>query len=64
VYENGKMRPVETILGMGWRERGKKRMVEEVNSSMIYLYIVRSVVNATIHPNPAQQQQQNCPNRF
>jgi hypothetical protein len=33
IYENGKMRPVETILGMG--ERIKEKM-EEVNLAMIY----------------------------
>jgi hypothetical protein len=34
MYVNGKMRPVETIPGMG---RGKKRrMMKGVNSTMIY----------------------------
>jgi hypothetical protein len=34
MYENGKMRSVETIPGMGGG--GKRRMMEGVNSSMIY----------------------------
>jgi hypothetical protein len=34
MYENEKMRPAETILGMGGR--GKKRTVEGVNSITIY----------------------------
>jgi hypothetical protein len=35
MYENGKMRPVETVPGMGGMR--KRRMMEGVNSSMIYL---------------------------
>jgi hypothetical protein len=35
MYVDGKMRPVETILEMG--EGGLRRMMEGVNSSMIYL---------------------------
>jgi hypothetical protein len=35
MYINGKVRHVETILGMG--QRGKRRMMEGVNSVMIYL---------------------------
>jgi hypothetical protein len=34
MFENGKMRPDETIPGMG--EGGQRRMVEGVNSIMIY----------------------------
>jgi hypothetical protein len=34
MYENGKMRPVETIPGMGGGEQ--RRMVEGVKSTMIY----------------------------
>jgi hypothetical protein len=34
MYENGNMRPVETVPGMG--EGGKRRMMEKVNSTMIY----------------------------
>jgi hypothetical protein len=33
MYANGKMRRVETIPGMGGRQR---RMMEEVNSAMMY----------------------------
>jgi hypothetical protein len=42
MYENGKMTPVETILGMG--ERELRRMMEWMNSSMIYF------VNVTMYP--------------
>jgi hypothetical protein len=35
MFVNGKMRPVETIPGMGGA--GIRRMVEGVNSNMIYL---------------------------
>jgi hypothetical protein len=41
-----KMRTVETIPGMG--KGGKRRMMEGVNSCMIYLIIVRTFVNATM----------------
>jgi hypothetical protein len=34
MYENGKLRPVEIIPGMGRRE--KKRMMEKMNSTMIH----------------------------
>jgi hypothetical protein len=34
MYENGKMRPAETIPGMG--VGGKRREMEGVNSGMIY----------------------------
>jgi hypothetical protein len=34
MYENGKMRPVDTILVMGYE--GWKRMMEGANSTMIY----------------------------
>jgi hypothetical protein len=34
MYENGKMRPVETIPGMGGGEQ--RRMMEGVNSTTIY----------------------------
>jgi hypothetical protein len=36
MYVNGKMRPVNTIPGMGG-EGIKERMIEGVNSTMIYL---------------------------
>jgi hypothetical protein len=34
MYVNGKMRPVETSLGMG--EERLRRMMEEVNSTIIF----------------------------
>jgi hypothetical protein len=34
MYENGKVRPIETIPGKG--ERGTKRMMEGVNLTKIY----------------------------
>jgi hypothetical protein len=48
-----KMIPVESIPGMGEGDRGE--LMEKINSSMIY---VRTFVNATMYPHPAQQQQQ------
>jgi hypothetical protein len=36
MYENGKMRPFETISGMGVRGRGIKENDGGVNSTMIY----------------------------
>jgi hypothetical protein len=39
-------------------ETGIRRVVEGVNSSMIYLYawyIVRTFINATVYPHTAQQ---------
>jgi hypothetical protein len=51
MYVNVKMRSVETVPGKG---RGRKRSVKGVNSCMIW-YIVRTFVNATVYPNPAQQ---------
>jgi hypothetical protein len=40
MYVNGKIRPVETIAGMGW---GERRMVEGVNSSMLYLIYCKNI---------------------
>jgi hypothetical protein len=37
MYVNGKVRPVETIPGMGGKKDKFRRMVEGVNSSMMYL---------------------------
>jgi hypothetical protein len=45
MYINGKMRPVETIPGMG--EKGYRTMMEEVNSSLKYFMYF---VNATLYP--------------
>jgi hypothetical protein len=48
MYVNGKMKSVETIPGIeGGR---KKRMMEGVNSSIIYLIYLRTFVNATRYP--------------
>jgi hypothetical protein len=52
MYVNGKVRPVETITGMGG---GQRRMVEGVNSSMIYLLYIRTFVDATMYLHSAQQ---------
>jgi hypothetical protein len=46
LYINRKMRPVETIPGMGGG--GIRRVMEGWNSTMI---IVRSVTNVTIYPS-------------
>jgi hypothetical protein len=53
MYVNGKRVTVEAIPGMG--EGEYRRMVEGVNSSMIYLIYCRNFVNATMYPLPAQQ---------
>jgi hypothetical protein len=47
MYVNGKMILVETIPGIGEGEN-KGELWGKVNSSMIYLYIVRTFVNATM----------------
>jgi hypothetical protein len=39
MYVNGKIRHVETVPGMG--KRGKRRKIEEVDSSMIYLILYK-----------------------
>jgi hypothetical protein len=46
------MIPVETIPGMG--EEGD-RMMEEVNSNMMYLIYVRTSVSATMYLHPTQK---------
>jgi hypothetical protein len=48
---SGKMRPAETIPGMG--ERGQRRMVKEVKSSMIYLIYCKNFCKCHNAP-PAQ----------
>jgi hypothetical protein len=50
---NGKMRTPESIPGMVGA--GIKENVGGVNSTMIYLYILRTFVNATMCPHPLQQ---------
>jgi hypothetical protein len=46
MYENGKLRPVEIIPGMGRRE--KKRMMEKMNSTMIHC---KNFVSVTMYPS-------------
>jgi hypothetical protein len=48
MYDNGKMRPVETIPGMG--EGGTKENDVVVNSTMIYWMYCKIFVNATMYP--------------
>jgi hypothetical protein len=48
MYANGKMKPVETVPGMG--EGGRRRMVEGVN-------LRRTSVNTTMYPHPAQNKE-------
>jgi hypothetical protein len=50
MYINGKMRPVETIPGMGARYR---RMVEWVNSSMVYLIYCKNICKCHNQPLPS-----------
>jgi hypothetical protein len=48
MYVNGKMRPVKTVPGMG---RGRdRRMVEGVNSSMIYLIYCKNFCKCQCTP--------------
>jgi hypothetical protein len=51
MYVNGKIRPVETILGMVGRFR---RMVEGVNSSMINLIHCKNICKRHNVPHPEQ----------
>jgi hypothetical protein len=53
MYINAKMRPVETIPGMG--EEGIKERGGGVNSSVIYLIYCENFCNATMYPHPTQQ---------
>jgi hypothetical protein len=55
MYVNEKMRPVETIPGMGGKKEGLRRMVEGVNSSMIYLIYCKNLCKCHNIPHPAQQ---------
>jgi uncharacterized protein YhbP (UPF0306 family) len=52
MYINGKMRIVETIPGVGGR--GKKRMMEGVNSTMIYFIYCKNFCK--YHNVPQAQQ--------
>jgi hypothetical protein len=45
MYENGKMRPVETTPGMGGR-----RIKENDGGVNSIIYIVRTFINVTIYP--------------
>jgi hypothetical protein len=58
MYVNEKIRPVETIQGIG--ERRYRRMMEWVNSSMIYLTYVTTLVNATMYPKHNNKNIGNC----
>jgi hypothetical protein len=51
MYVNGKMRPVETIPGIG--EREIRRMVEGVNSSMIHLIYCKNFCKCHKVPQPS-----------
>jgi hypothetical protein len=53
MYISQKITPVETVPGMG--RRRIRRMIERVNSSVIYLLYIRAFVNTTMYPCPAQQ---------
>jgi hypothetical protein len=46
-----KIRPVKTVPGM--EERGKRRMVEGVNSSMIYLIYYKKICKCHNVPTPS-----------
>jgi hypothetical protein len=50
---SGKMRPIETVPGMGGSGR-KKKMMEGVNSTMIYLINYKNFCKCH-HVPPAQQ---------
>jgi hypothetical protein len=52
MYINRKLRPIETIPEM--EERGKRRVMEWANSSMIYMIYCKNFVNITMDPHPAQ----------
>jgi hypothetical protein len=53
MYVRGKMRPVRSTPGM--RGGRVKKNDGGVNSTMIYLYIIRTFIKATMYPHPAQQ---------
>jgi hypothetical protein len=61
MYVNGKLIPVKTLLWMGRGRRKWKRMVEGVNSSLIYLICCKNLckchnVPPTQHNNKKQKQ--------
>jgi hypothetical protein len=49
LYVNIKMIPVETVPGMGVRE------IKENGGSGEFKYNIRTFVNSTMYPHPAQQ---------
>jgi hypothetical protein len=51
MYVNGKIRPAETNLGMGW---GMKKNGGEVNSSMIYLIYCKNFCKCYNVPYPVK----------
>jgi hypothetical protein len=51
MYVNGKMRPAETIPGLG--EGEESRMVEEGNSSMMYLIYCKNICKNHNIPPPS-----------
>jgi hypothetical protein len=55
MYVNAKMRPVETVPGMGARLKDSSG---GVNSSMIYI-LHCTFVNATMSPYPVEQEKKN-----
>jgi hypothetical protein len=56
MYENGKMRPVETILGMGEGE------IKNDGGGEFNCYPVRTFVNVTIYPSTTPPK--NCYNSW
>jgi hypothetical protein len=51
MYENGKMRTIETIVGIGEVRLGERRMKVGVNSTMIYCKNFYKCHNLTQHNN-------------
>jgi hypothetical protein len=53
MYVSGKMKPVKTVLGMGKEDKGKwwRGWIQVWH----IWYMVRTFVNATRYPHPAQQ---------
>jgi hypothetical protein len=51
MYVNGKMRLAETVPGIG--EEGYRRMMEGVNSAMIYLIYCKNFCKSKNAPTPS-----------
>jgi hypothetical protein len=47
MYANGKMRPIETVPGMG----GQRRMMEGISSTMIYCENFLNVIITPVQQN-------------